>query len=534
MSSMEYKELEYGFKGRKKIKEGVDKSAKAVAPTLGAVGMSALIDCGGFDPIEADDGKTVLENLEFKDRFHHMGLRLTRKAVRKVSEEGGDATATTTNLCQAVNNESFNILKNKQENRHKDIALLKQGLDEVVSKLREKAIPVEERDIERIATVSSLDPEIGKIIAEAYQKIGKDGVITVESSPILGYSSEIVKGARFDKGFLTPYFINDVQKNQCVLENPYILLVDRRIALNSQIKNLFEAVIKSGNNNVLVIANSVEGEALASLVMNHRNGTLKVCCVVPPYTMERNREWMKDIALLTGATVVSEEAGMLMENIGMEVLGQAESATITKDRTMIVNGLGTKEAIDERVKALKSLLDNETGDYKRQVLKERIGALTGGIGVIRVGAVTDTDVKAKKYKIQNAINVVAGGLEEGIIAGGGSTLAKIATEIKNPIFKRALTSPLHTMAMNAGMYDSRPFWKFWKKPSAHKAVKAVQNAPKNYGYNFITGKLCNLVEDGVIDSVRNTRLALESATWLATVMARGEVVEYNTETTEEK
>lgn len=526
---MQYKDIVYGFDGREKIKKGIDKSAKAVAPTLGAVGMSALIDCGGFDPIEADDGKTVLENLEFKDRFEHIGLRLTRKAVRKVSEEGGDATATTTNLCQAVNNESFKILKGKQENRRKDINLLKDGLNEVVEKLREKAVPVEERDIERIATVSSLDPEIGKIIAEAYHKIGKDGVITVESSPILGYSSEIVKGARFDKGFITPYFINDTTKNQCVLENPYILIVDRRIAINSQIVKLFEAIAKSANPSVLVIANSVEGEALASLVMNHQRKAVNICCVVPPYTMERNREWMKDIALLTGATVVSEEAGMLMENIGMEVLGQAESATITKDRTMIVNGLGSKEDIDERVEALKTLLSNETGDYKRQVLKERIGALTGGIGVIRVGAVTDTDVKAKKYKIQNAINVVAGGLEEGVIAGGGSTLAKIATEIDNPIFKRALTSPLHTMAMNAGMYDPRPWYKFWKKPSSHKVVKSVQNAPENYGYNFITGKLCNLVEDGVIDSVRNTRLALESATWLASVMARGEVVEYNTE-----
>jgi len=514
------KEISKGFEAREKIKKGIDKACDAVSPTLGAVGMSAIIDPGGdFSPIESDDGITVLKNLGFKDRYEQIGLLMLKKAANRTNEEGGDGTSTTVVLTQALAQEVFKEIGHNQERISDVIERLDIGLKDCISKLQEHKREVTEEDIERVATISSLDPEIGKIISDAYKQIGKDGVITVENSPIVGYSSEVVKGTRFSKGFISPYFINEPDKNQCVLENPFVLIVDRRIATNSQIAKIMDDIIKTGNTNILVISDSVEGEALASLVLNHQRRALNVCCVTPPHTMNLKKEWMKDIATLTGATVVSEEAGVLMENIDMTFLGVAERVIVTKDTTTIVNGGGNKGAIEQRVMALKASIDASLSEVDKTVMKERVASLTGGIGVIRVGAITDTELKAKKYKIEDAVNATKSALEEGIVIGGGACLAKL--EVSEPMFQKVLIAPLKQMAINAG--------EEW-----YSVVSTVQDSDKYWGLNFKSRKMENLFETGVIDPLKVTRLALESAVSVVKSLARGETVIVEIEDKDEK
>lgn len=519
---MIYKEPTKGFKGRKRIKKGIDKASQAVKPTLGAIGMSAIIDMGGdYSPVESDDGITVLKNLNFKDRFEQIGLLMLRKAANRTNEEGGDGTSTTVVLTQALINEAFKEIGHSHEKIAQVSSRLEKGLQEAILSLREHARDIVEDDIERVATISSLDAEIGKIIADAYKQIGKDGIISVENSPTIGYSSEVVKGTRFNKGFISPYFINDQEKYQTILENPFVLIVDRRIAANSQIEKIMDFVVKSGNPNILIIADSVEGEALASLVLNHQRRICNVCCVTPPHTLGLKKEWMKDIAILTGATVVSEEAGILLENVDPKYLGQAEKVIVSKDYTTIVNGAGSKEKIDERVAMLKGLIDNTSSEADRTVIRERLASLSGGIGVIRVGAITDTELRAKKYKIEDAVNATKAALEEGIVIGGGAVLAKIAHEISEPMFKKALIAPLIQMAINAGHE--------W-----NEALNTVNESDKEWGINFKSGKAENLFETGVIDPVKVTRLALESAVSVTQSLARGETVITEEEEKEEK
>lgn len=504
------KEPYFGTEARAKVKNGIDKAVEAVKPTLGAVGQTAIIDLGGdFFPIEADDGITVLKNLQFKDRFEQTGLSMVKKRVAMVAEEGGDCTATTSTLTQAITNEAFSVWQGKKENTRKVVERLENGLESVIERLRAHSIPVEEKDIERIATVASLDSEIGKIVAEAYLKVGKEGIITVENSPIIGYSSEVVNGARFNQGFISPYFINQPETLSCVLENPAILVVNRRIAANSQLK-IVEQLIKAGHTNILIIADDVQGEALASLVMNHQKRIINVCAVKPYYEADRKNDWMNDIATLTGAKVISEETGVVMENIDLAWVGKAEKVIVTRKHTTIVNGQGNPEEISKRADVVRGLIKEEVRERNRQILEERLGTLVGGVGVIRVGALTDTEIQSLKYKVQNAVNVVKGGLEEGIIIGGGACLAKIATEVDEEIFKNSITAPLKVQAENAGMFDD--------------VVTKVKESGKHQGYNFLSQEFTDLIEDGVIDSAKNTRLALEAAVSVAKSLVRGEVV----------
>lgn len=519
---MIYKEPTKGFEAREKIKKGIDKASEAVKPTLGAVGMSAIIDMGGdYSPIESDDGITVLKNLNFKDRYEQIGLLMIRKAANRTNEEGGDGTSTTVVLTQALAKEAFKEIGHSHEKIAEVSTRLEQGLKKAISCLTEHSREVTEDDIERVATISSLDPEIGKIIADAYKQIGKDGIISVENSPTIGYSSEVVKGTRFNKGFISPYFINDQEKYHTVLENPFVLIVDRRIAANSQIQNVMEYVIKSGNPNILIIADSVEGEALASLALNHQRQICNVCCVTPPHALGLKKEWMKDIAILTGATVVSEEAGILLEHVDPGYLGIAEKVIVSKDTTTIVNGSGEKNKIDERVAMLKGLIENTSSEADKTVIRERLASLSGGIGVIRVGAITDTELRAKKYKIEDAVNATKAALEEGIVIGGGAVLAKIATSMDDIIFSRSLTAPLIQMAYNAGL-------------ESNEILNSVKDAQIDWGFNFKSGKMENLFETGVIDPVKVTRLALESAVSVVQSLARGETVIVEQEEKEDK
>lgn len=516
---MASKEILYGKEARDKMLAGINKAADAVAPTLGAIGMTAIIDWEGLDPIVSDDGVTILKNLEFKDKIENMALKMLRKAAIRTSLEGGDGTATTTVLARAIANEAAKEVKVDGSNIQEVRERLEKGLPHVISLLSQSKREVSEDDIERIATISSLDTEVAKLIANIIKEIGVNGVVTVEKGSKIGYSSEVVKGLRFDKGLISQYFINDFEKEVCVLENPYILLVDRRISINEQIKSVMDSVQKTGNKSILIIADDVDGLALASLTQNSKSvrtmlpngqvnqGTWDIACVKNPFTASRAKDFLADVAVLTGGTVISEEAGMRLDNVTVTQCGIAEKVIVSKDNCTIIGGQQS-DALQSRITSIKTQLEESTSDYAKLLLEERLAGLTGGIGVVRVGAYTDTDFNAKKYKFENAINSTQAALQEGIVIGGGSALAKIATFDIDPIFKRAIVKPFVQQAINAGMGHETILGR-------NKALKEVQNHGMNIGMNFKTKQIENLFDTGVVDPFKVTRLALESAVSIA-------------------
>lgn len=503
------KEISFGSDARTKIKAGIDKAFDAVAPTLGAVGMSALIDWEGLDPIVSDDGVTILKNLEFKDKYENLGLKMLRKAALRTSVEGGDGTATTTVLTKAIVSEAFREISNDSSKIQEVKRRLKDGLTEVLYELSKIKREVTEEDIEKIAYISSLDQEAAKLIAEIIKEVGVNGIVTVERQSEIGYKKEIVKGARFNKGLISPYFITDHEREQCVLENPAIVLVDRTVAVNEHLTGIMNSLGKAGIMSILFIADDVQGIALASLIMNQRAGTFKIGCVQNPYKGQRAKDFLFDLAALTGGTVISEEAGMKLEQATEKECGKAERVVITKDHCTIVGGQGS-QALAERVGSIGRELSETTSEFSKAILEERLACLTGGIGVIRVGAYTDTDFNAKKYKFENAINSTQAALQEGILPGGGIALLHVAHMITDNIFTKALRTPFRQMASNAG-YDSEQQFGFLL----------------NDGLNFKTKEPVNMFEAGIIDPYKVVRLALESAVSVASNLITTEVAIVN-------
>lgn len=504
-----YKEISFGAEARAKIKAGIDKAYEAVAPTLGAVGMTAMIDFPGLDPLECDDGVTILKQLEWKDPYENMGLKKLRKAAIRTSEQGGDGTATTTVLTHALITEALKEIEHDNSKIREVRERLDTGLQEVLSELTKMKRDVSEKDIEKIATISSLDTDVAKLIAETIKEIGVNGVVTVEKGSKIGYEKEVVKGARFEKGLISPYFINDPQHEQCVLENPYIVLVDRKLSLGDQVKGLMNSIASSGNKSVLIIADDVDGLALASLIQSSKTvqvmdqsgvmkqGTYDIAIVRNPYNATPAKDFLFDMAALTGATVISEEAGILVNNADVKLCGMAEKVIVTKDTCTIIGGKGEESVLNSRIASLEHDIENTTSEYVKTRLKDRLACLTGGIGVIRVGTYTDTEFNAKKYKFENAINATQAALQEGILPGGGIALLKIALNHSDTMFKNALRKPFIQMAKNAGMNISDP------------------SCSGNLGYNFKTKKIVDMFEEGIIDPFKVVRLALESATHIA-------------------
>lgn len=509
------KEISFGNEGRFKVKKGIDKAFESVAPTLGAIGMASMIDFEGLDPLISDDGKTILLHLDFKDKYENAGLKMLRKAALRTSTEGGDGTATTTVLTHAFITEVFKEVAKDASKTQEIKKRLENGLKETIAELSEMKREVKEDDIERIATISSLDSEVAKLIATVIKEIGVNGVITVEKGSKIGYSHEVVKGARFDRGIIAPYFINDFEKEQCILENPYIALIDRKVSINEQINSLMNSVEKSGNRSILIIADDVDSIALATLIQNNKTvatvgqdgkrkqGTFDIACVKNPYNASRGKDFLFDLAALTGATVMSEEAGMKINEMTVTQCGKAQKVIVTKDTCTIIGG-SSSEALNERIKGIETKIAETTSEYEKNMLEERLASLTGGIGVIRVGTYTDTDFQAKKLKFDNAINATQAALQEGIVIGGGAALAKVSCLMSDKIFARALIQPIKIMAINAG------------DENGHDAVQTVMNADKEWGINFVTNKACNMFEAGIIDPFKVTRLALESAVSVAT------------------
>jgi len=542
------KEVIIGNEGRIKVKAGIDKAASAVAPTLGAVGMTASIEYPGLDPVDADDGVTILKSLKFKDRHENIGLQKLRKAAIRTSSEGGDGTATTTVLTQALVTEAFKEIANDSSKIREVRERLAKGLEEVLTQLSKIKREVTEEDIEKIATISSLDPEVAKLIAEVIKEVGVNGVVTVEKGSKIGYSKEVVKGARFNKGIISPYFINNPDKGECVIKNPYIVLADRKISTNGQIDSIMKSIQESGNLNVLFVADDIDSLALASLIQNNstvtvmdpetkatKKGTFNIACVRNPYTASRATDFLDDIAALTGGTVISEQAGMKLDNATVKELGVASKVVVTKETTTIMVGEQT-EAPKERIALVEKLIEESVSDYEKLMLEDRLACLTGGIGVIRVGAYTDTEFNAKKYKFENAVNATQAALQEGILAGGGTALAKIASgmtvdhaTVTEPMFLRALTAPIKQMAINAGMD--------WTDVSIGLNSEPNETAGSPWfdiGYDFKNKKLVNMFDAGIIDPFKVTRLALESATAIAIGLVSNEVFITEEDEKEEK
>lgn len=495
------KEISFGHDARMKIKAGIDKACDAVRPTLGPVGMAAMIDCPGLDPIEADDGVTILKNLEFKDKYEQLGLLKLRKAALRTSSEGGDGTATTTILTQALTTEAFKEIANDSSKIREVRERLSNGLQEVLSELGKIKREVTEDDIERIATISSLDPEVAKLIAEIIKEVGVNGVVTVEKGAKLGYSKEVVKGARFDKGFISPYFINDPENQATVLHDPYIILVDRVISTNEQVISLLNSI--GTGKDILFIADAVQSVALGTLAQNALNKIANIACVQNPYSASRAKDFLFDMAALTGATVISEEKGMRLDTSTVDVCGRAEKVVVTKDSTTIIGGKPS-EALQARITSLQGELESTTSEYSKLMLEERLASLTGGIGVIRVGAYTDTEFNAKKYKFENAINATQAALQEGILPGGGTALAKVAYGLSESMFRKALNAPYLQMCSNSNYIVD-----------AFTSIVSEEYKNPWFGTDFKEKKDKDLYEAGIIDPFKVTRLALESATAIA-------------------
>lgn len=496
------KEITKGHAARLKVKAGIDKACDAVRPTLGAVGMTAFIEFPGLDPIECDDGVTILKNIELEDHYENMGVQMLRKSALRTSSEGGDGTATTTVLTQALITEAFKEIANDSSKIREVRDRLDEGLEETIEALSEIKRDVREEDIERIAAISSLDTEVAKHIADIIKEVGVNGVVTVEKGAQLGYSKEVVKGARFDKGLISPFFVNDRERMQTVLEDVYIVLVDRKISMNEQIIPLLTDI--GTGTSILFIATDVDSVALGTLAHNAVNGVAKIACVQNPYSASASRDFLFDMAALTGATVISEEMGMKLDKATKAWCGKAEKVIVTKDTTTIIGGKSTS-SLDERIKAIQSEIERTTSEYQRGILEDRLAALTGGIGVIRVGAYTDSEFNAKKYKFENAINATQAALQEGILPGGGVALARV--ESVDPMFSRALIAPLMQMATNAGM-------------EPHEVVQQVRAdcvnefgsiEPGTIGCDFKTREYVDMFQVGIIDPFKVTRLALESA-----------------------
>lgn len=506
------KQIIFDEKARRKLKKGVDTLAEAVRTTLGPKGRNVALDKKWGAPTITHDGVTVAKEIELEDPFENMGAQLLKEAATKTNDVAGDGTTTATVLAQAIVNQG---LKNMAAGANP--MLLKQGIEiaaaKVVEMLQSNAIQVKGRDdIAHVATISAADQEIGNLIAEVMDKVGKDGVITVEESKGLAFETDYVEGMQFDRGYISPYFVTDQENMEATLNDPYILIHDKKISTAQTLIPLLEKIVQSGKRELVIIAEDVDGEALATLVLNKLRGTFNVLAVKAPGFGDRRKAMLQDIAILTGATVVTEEMGRTLDSTSLADLGQAAKVTATKDNTTIVDGAGSDDEIKGRINQIKSEVDNTTSDYDREKLQERLAKLAGGVAVIGVGAATEVELKEKKHRVEDALSATRAAVEEGIVPGGGVILLKAAAAIKdlshdNPdintgiaIVRRALEEPMRQLAENAG------------KDGAIVIEHVRRNLGSgSEGYDVLNDKFVDMLEVGIIDPVKVSRSAVQNA-----------------------
>ena len=511
------KQLQFKEEARDSLRQGIDILAQAVKTTLGPKGRNVALDKKFGTPTVSHDGVTVAKEIDLEDPFVNMGAQLLKEAATKTNDVAGDGTTTATVLAQAIVNEG---LRNVAAGANP--MLLKRGLDRavvnVVESIKSLAIPVKgKEDIAHIAAISAADPEIGELIAEVMDRVGKDGVITVEESRGLRFETEYVDGMEFDRGYISPYFINQPDRQAAEFEDPYILLTDKKVSAISDILPILEKVLQVSKNFVLV-SEDVDGEALATLVVNKMRGTVNALAVKAPGFGDRRKAMLEDMAILTGATVISEDTGRKLDSATIDDLGRARRIVSTKDDTTIIEGSGSDEDIQGRIKSIKAQVDDTTSDYDREKLQERLAKLAGGVGIIRVGAGTEPELQEKKHRVEDALSATRAAVEEGVVAGGGVTLLNAANSLDDleiagdastgiTILRRALEEPTRQLAENAGMEGS----------VVVEAIRRKQEESKNnnIGYDVLNNDYSDLTAAGIIDPAKVTRSAVENAVSIA-------------------
>jgi chaperonin GroEL len=520
---MSAKELQFSVDARARLKRGVDALAEAVKITLGPKGRNVVIDKKFGSPTVTKDGVTVAKEVELSDAIENMGAQMVKEVATKTSDLAGDGTTTATVLAQAIFREG---LKNVTAGANP--MELKRGIDKavdaVVEQLKTLSVPsAGKKEIAQVGTISANnDKEIGNLIAEAMEKVGKDGVITVEEAKGLETTLETVDGTQFDRGYLSPYFVTDPEKMETVLEDAYLLIHDKKVSSMKELLPILEKVVQDGKP-LLLIAEDVDGEALATLVVNKLRGTLKVAAVKAPGFGDRRKEMLRDIAVLTGGQVISEEVGFKLENVSLTDLGRAKRVVVDKDDTTIVDGKGKPDAIAGRINEIKAAIDKSTSDYDREKLQERLAKLSGGVAVINVGAATEIEMKEKKARVEDALHATRAAVEEGIVPGGGVALIRAQSALDRirgtedektgvEIVRRALEEPIRLIAQNAGAEGSIV------------VAKVRESKDRNFGYNAATDTYEDLVKAGVIDPTKVTRTALQNAASIAGLMLTTECV----------
>ncbi len=521
---MAAKYLEFSTEARARLKRGVDQLADAVKVTLGPKGRNVVIDKKFGSPTVTKDGVTVAKEVELDDEIENMGAQMVKEVATKTSDLAGDGTTTATVLAQAIYREGL-----KSVTAGANPMALKRGIESavetVVTELKKISVPTSGRkDIKQVATISANgDAEIGDKIADAMDKVGKDGVITVEEAKSLETTLETVDGMQFDRGYLSPYFITDPEKMECTIEDAYILIYDKKVSTMKDLLPVLEKVAQSGKP-MLIVAEDVEGEALATLVVNKLRGTLKVCAVKAPGFGDRRKEMLRDIAILTGGQVISEELGLKLENTTLNDLGRAKRVIVDKDNTTLVDGKGKDDQIEGRKAEIKAQIEKSTSDYDKEKLQERLAKLAGGVAVLNVGAATETEMKEKKARVEDALHATRAAVEEGIVPGGGVALLWCQKSLDKTkghdddektgieIVRRALEEPIRIIAQNAGA----------EGPIVVGKVK--ESKDKNFGYNAQTDKFEDLVASGVIDPTKVTRTALQNAASIASLLLTTECV----------
>jgi chaperonin GroEL len=516
------KEIKYGMSAREKMMLGVDTLADAVKVTLGPKGRNVLIEKSWGSPKTTKDGVTVAKEIELEDKFENMGAKMVKEVASKTSDVAGDGTTTATILAQSIYREGSKLVA-----AGANPMALKRGLEKaveiVVEELRKISKPTKEKkEIAQVGTVSANnDHTIGDIIAEAMEKVGKEGVITVEEAKGMETTLEIVEGMQFDRGYLSPYFVTDPEKMEVHMEDPYILLNEKKISVMKDLIPILEQIAKMGRP-LLIIAEEVEGEALATLVVNKLRGTLKVAAAKAPGFGDRRKAMLEDIAILTGGQVISEDLGLKLENVTLNDLGTAKRVTLDKDNTTIVDGGGSRKALEGRVKQIRAQIDETTSDYDREKLQERLAKLIGGVAVINVGAATELEMKEKKDRVEDALNATRAAVEEGIVPGGGVAFMRVLKALDKldltgeekmgvNIIRRALEEPMRQIANNAGFEGS-------------VVVQKVAEGKGNFGFNAESGKYEDLLEAGIIDPTKVARFALQNAASVAGLLLTTEAM----------
>jgi len=522
------KQLLFQEGARASLKRGVDKLADAVSTTLGPKGRNVALDKKFGAPTVTHDGVTVAKEIELEDPYENMGAQLLKEAATKTNDIAGDGTTTATVLAQAIVNEG---LKNVAAGANP--MLLKRGIEaatEVIAKsIREQAVPISTKEeIANVASTSAQDSSIGSLIAEVMDKVGKDGVVTVEESKGLEFETEYVEGMQFDRGYISAYFISNPEAMEAVIQEPYILIYDKKISAAQDIVPILEKVVQIGKRELVIIAEDVDGEALATLVLNKLRGMLNVLAIKAPGFGDRRKAMLGDIAILTGGTVISEETGRKLETVTLQDLGRAGKVVSTKDETVIVDGAGEEGNIKGRIEEIRREIEASSSDYDREKLQERLAKLSGGVAIIRVGAATETELKEKKHRVEDALSATRAAVEEGIVSGGGVTLinaissldgVKLGSEDENTgvaIMRKALEMPMRKIASNAGMDGAVII----------QEVRRQQKAKKNsrIGYNVMTNEFVDTIEAGFPDPAKVTRGAVENAASIAAMILTTEAL----------